>query len=282
MSSKPTNPILKVWYQWKSLRLPWRKRFFVGEFFKPSFSFPLPAPYTHLLRNRPMYIPDGRDAGQNNSTIPYHTIPYYTILTQPTRQRIGRDIQGNTYYELRQPRGDAPENAPYRRLVHYPRSTPYSEVKVPPAWHQWLRHQRLEAPTMTEQMAELQRQARIKLLAAEADARWAAKPSLLDMPPTKTAPPPTTSTTTETETTNQSPGTSERVSESGEQAQRATIKDGTEAKGKVQRAADTETETKPSQTKADTDPWKRAQRGAPGETWQPQAWTPTSAPARKR
>ncbi|KAI1272042.1 hypothetical protein F5Y07DRAFT_322856 [Xylaria sp. FL0933] len=234
MSSKPTtNPILKVWYQWKSLRLPWRKRFFVG-----------------------------------------------------------RDIQGNTYYELRQPRGDdAPETAPYRRLVHYPRSTPYSEVKVPPAWHQWLRHQRVEAPTMAEQVAELQRQARIKLLAAEADARWAAKPSLLDMPPTKTAPPPTTSTTTETtttttttetETTSQLPGASERVSESGEQAQRETIKDGTEAKGEVQGAADTETETKSSQTKADTDPWKRAQRGAPGETWQPQAWTPTSAPARKR
>ncbi|KAI0802271.1 hypothetical protein GGR55DRAFT_458754 [Xylaria sp. FL0064] len=222
MSSKPTNPILKVWYQWKSLRLPWRKRFFVG-----------------------------------------------------------RDPQGNTYYELRQPRGDAPENAPYRRLVHYPRSTPYSEVKVPPAWHQWLRHQRLEAPTMAEQVAELQRQARMKLLAAEADARWAAKPSLLDMPPTKTAPP-TTSTTTTTATTSQSPGTSESVSESGEQAQRASRKDGTETKGGVQGAAHTETETKLSQAKADTDPWKRAQRGAPGETWQPQAWTPTSAPARKR
>ncbi|KAI0429931.1 hypothetical protein F5Y09DRAFT_243948 [Xylaria sp. FL1042] len=234
MSSKQTNPILKAWYQWKSLRLPWRKRFFVG-----------------------------------------------------------RDPQGNTYYELRQPRGDAPENAPCRRLVHYPRSTPYSEVKVPPAWHQWLRHQRMEAPTMAEQVAELQRQARMKLLAAEADARWEAKPSLLDMPPTKTAPPTTTTAKSAPApapapapaATSPPLSMSERVSGNGDQAQRVTVEDGAKTRGEVREVADTEPRgAKTSQTKAETntDPWKRAQRGAPGETWQPQAWTPTSAPARKR
>ncbi|RYC53629.1 hypothetical protein CHU98_g12580, partial [Xylaria longipes] len=123
MSSTPAGPLRKAWHVWKSLRLPWRKRFFVGQ-----------------------------------------------------------DPQGNTYYELRQPRGDAPVTAAYRRLVHYPRSTHYSEVKVPPAWHQWLRHQRPDPPTMQEQITELQRQARIKVLAAEADARWEARDSLLDMP----------------------------------------------------------------------------------------------------
>ncbi|KAH8161035.1 hypothetical protein CIB48_g7235 [Xylaria polymorpha] len=92
-----------------------------------------------------------------------------------------QDPQGNTYYELRQPRGDMAAGTP-RRLVHYPRSTHYSEVRVTPAWHQWLRYQRPHPPTMEEQVAELRRQARIKVLAAEADARWEAKDSLLDMP----------------------------------------------------------------------------------------------------
>ncbi|TGJ84986.1 hypothetical protein E0Z10_g3783 [Xylaria hypoxylon] len=211
MSTKQTSPILKIWYQWKSLRLPWRKRFFVG-----------------------------------------------------------RDPQGNTYYELRQPRGDAPETAAYRRLVHYPRSTPYSEVKVPPAWHQWLRHQRPEPPSMVEQASELQRQARMKLLAAEADARWEAKPSLLDMP-AKT-----------------SQSQDQRRSGGGGQSQQRD-RDEVDIEGETQGQmgeeihAQTSQQTSPHaspQAKMDNNPWKRAQRGAPGETWQPQSWTP--APAKKR
>ncbi|KAI0535124.1 hypothetical protein GGR58DRAFT_480233 [Xylaria digitata] len=198
MSTKPTSPLPKVWYQWKSLRLPWRNRFFVGS-----------------------------------------------------------DPQGNTYYELRQPRGDAPESAPYRRLVHYPRSTPYSEVKVPPAWHQWLRYQRREPPSMAEQVSELQRQARIKVLAAEADARWDAKPSLLDIP----------AKTHQTQ--------DQRIPGDGVGLQ------GGETRGEMGEESHAPTSQQASpQTKTDDDPWKQAQRGAPGETWQPQAWTP--APAKKR
>ncbi|KAI0548097.1 hypothetical protein F4679DRAFT_585855 [Xylaria curta] len=198
MSTTPAGPLRKAWHVWKSLRLPWRKRFFVGQ-----------------------------------------------------------DPQGNTYYELRQPRGDAPATAAYRRLVHYPRSTPYSEVKVPPAWHQWLRHQRAEPPSMTEQMAEIQRQARIKVLAAEADARWEAKESLLDRPAEK------------------------KSAAAGEIGETREVGGEEEAKKEEVRREEgvkkEEEEDKQQKQKSDPDdPWKQAaQRGAPGETWQPEAWTPT-------
>jgi len=47
---------------------------------------------------------------------------------------------------------------------------------------QWLRHTRFEPPTVAEQHQDLMRQARMKQLAAQADARWAEKPSALDAP----------------------------------------------------------------------------------------------------
>ena len=50
------------------------------------------------------------------------------------------------------------------------------------SWMQWLRHTRHEAPTINEQQLDEIRQAKMKLLAAQADARWASKPSYLDYP----------------------------------------------------------------------------------------------------
>lgn len=47
MSSQPTGPISKAWSLWKSLRLPWRKRFFVGKFvstISPFSLMSLPSP----------------------------------------------------------------------------------------------------------------------------------------------------------------------------------------------------------------------------------------------
>ena len=69
-----------------------------------------------------------------------------------------------------------------RRIVEYPRSTHYSDVKFSPQWHQWLRHTRSDPPSLTEQSQDLVRQEQLKILAARADARWAAKPSYLDGP----------------------------------------------------------------------------------------------------
>jgi NADH dehydrogenase [ubiquinone] 1 alpha subcomplex assembly factor 2 len=47
---------------------------------------------------------------------------------------------------------------------------------------QWLRHTRNDAPTHNEQATELIRQAQIKHLAAQADARWKAQASYLEQP----------------------------------------------------------------------------------------------------
>lgn len=71
-----------------------------------------------------------------------------------------------------------------RRIVQYPRDTQYSDVtqKITPAWHQWLRHIRESPPSLTEQAQDLTRQAQLKVLAAQADARWEAKESFLDSP----------------------------------------------------------------------------------------------------
>ncbi|RDA92802.1 hypothetical protein CP533_0801 [Ophiocordyceps camponoti-saundersi (nom. inval.)] len=121
--------LARAWYSWKSLRLPWRKRFLAGY-----------------------------------------------------------DLSGNTYWEFRltsrgAPTKDAVRGEPWRRIVTYPRSTPYSDVKVSPLWHQWLRHQRREAPSLEEQRHDVLRQEQVKQLAAEADARWEAKPRLLNDTP---------------------------------------------------------------------------------------------------
>ena len=56
-------------------------------------------------------------------------------------------------------------------------------------WHQWLRHTRFEAPTIQEQHYEVARQAQMRQLAADADARWNSVPSFLDGP-NKQQPPP--------------------------------------------------------------------------------------------
>lgn len=57
------------------------------------------------------------------------------------------------------------------------------------SWIQWLRHTRYEAPTISEQRLDVHRQAQIKQLAAQADARWAAQVSYLQPPVTPTSEP---------------------------------------------------------------------------------------------
>lgn len=195
MSSTRISPILEAWYKWKSLRLPWRKRFL-----------------------------------------------------------IGRDLQGYTYWEFREQRGDGPGR--FRRIVHYPRSTYLSDVKVSPLWHQWLRHTREHPPSLEEQSSEVVRQERMKLLAAQADARWEAKPRVMDAPGQATGQPlPALNT-----------------------AQRQPIAPELES---VNATTTESTESIPTQSTPNTsaakkkyghDPWEQAK--GPGEAWQPQAWVP--------
>ncbi|KAM0463773.1 hypothetical protein ACHAO4_000496 [Trichoderma viride] len=183
----------------------------------------------------------------------------WKALRLPWRKRflIGFDLQGNTFWEFRLTRGAQDSSERWRRIVSYPRSTHYSQVKVSPQWHQWLRYTRREAPTMEEQRAELVRQERMKLLAAEADARWEAKPRVMEAP------------RGEEEEARRLPLAEER-------AQQPVEEEDTKAKEKPSQAAKQEGE------KVDAkDPWARAKAQGPGENWQPKAWTPTAA-AKKR
>ncbi|KAK1721934.1 hypothetical protein BDP67DRAFT_539992 [Colletotrichum lupini] len=195
MSSTRLSPILEAWYKWKSLRLPWRKRFLVG-----------------------------------------------------------RDLQGYTFWEFRESRGNGPGR--FRRIVNYPRSTYLSDVKVSPLWHQWLRYTREDPPTLEEQTREAFRQERMKVLSAQADARWEAKPRLTDAPGQQTSQPlPSLNTARsqpmapELEAANTNAKTTELPED---QAQLAT-----DAKKKYGK-----------------DPWAKA--SGPSEGWQPEAWVPPS------
>ncbi|UKZ59343.1 uncharacterized protein TrAtP1_000656 [Trichoderma atroviride] len=186
----------------------------------------------------------------------------WKALRLPWRKRflIGFDLQGNTFWEFRLTRGaqDSPER--WRRIVSYPRSTHYSQVKVSPQWHQWLRHTRREAPTMDEQRAELVRQERMKLLAAEADARWEAKPRVMEAP-------------REEEPARRLPLAEERAQQPVE---------GEDTKTTATRKEKPSQAAKQDEDKADAkDPWARARAQGPGENWQPTAWNPTAA-AKKR
>ncbi|KAK3391865.1 hypothetical protein B0T20DRAFT_384155 [Sordaria brevicollis] len=86
---------------------------------------------------------------------------------------VGLDLAGNTYHIFRPTRS----TIRWRRIVQYPtgRNTHFSDVSVPPSWHQWLRYTRENPPTIEEQEAEVARQERIKVLAKLADERWEAK-----------------------------------------------------------------------------------------------------------
>lgn len=180
----------------------------------------------------------------------------------------GLDLQGNTYWEFRDERHGPAELARWRRIVQYPRSTHYGEVKVSPQWHQWLRHMRERPPSVHEQHAELHRQRQMKQLAAEADARWEAKPRAMDAPPGEA-------------TTGQPLPMVESRAEGERDGVR--VGGGVETRKDAISSAEEQVKVKQSQPRRNEaekeDPWKRQPRAGPSENWQPQAWAP---PASKR
>jgi NADH dehydrogenase [ubiquinone] 1 alpha subcomplex assembly factor 2 len=120
-------------------------------------------------------------------------------------------------------------------------------------WHQWLRHQRESPPSLTEQTQELARRERLQVLAAQADARWEAKPSLMDRPGEERGQPVPTLNTGKTQP-----------------QQRGQIE------GRENTVTSEVQEHDPNTQKTTVaDPWKRA--SGPSETWQPQAWNPGAA-----
>ncbi|KAK2594109.1 hypothetical protein QQS21_008164 [Conoideocrella luteorostrata] len=200
MSTRGISPLAHAWYRWKALRLPWRKRFF-----------------------------------------------------------IGYDLQGNTYWEFRLTSNETR----WRRIVSYPRSAHYSSVRVSPLWHQWLRHTRVEPPSLDEQRGDIARQERMKYLAQEADARWEAKPKVMEDAVARSAPALTgeATHTHDQDRRSQTPhaGQTEKMS------------------SEKQRGGQKQKQNQQQQQKAEADdPWDKANGRGPSENWQPTTWNPTA------
>ncbi|AOA63052.1 Hypothetical protein PP7435_CHR2-1176 [Komagataella phaffii CBS 7435] len=98
---------------------------------------------------------------------------WQSLRNIPFRKKwfIGYDLSGNTYWEFIVERN----SKNYRRkMVPYQRKDfmhDYYE-SVPPQWQQWLRFVKQHPPTLTELIADRQRQEAIKELAKNADRRW--------------------------------------------------------------------------------------------------------------
>ena len=108
----------------------------------------------------------------------------------------------------------------------------------------------------------MQRQRDLKQLAAAADARWAAKPSVLDKPRRGSLKVGVGDGEVE--------GT---VGRRGEEGQRGGAGEGVEKERSE--GEERERERGEQVKKGKENPWAR-QRGSAGEGWQPEAWTPGS------
>lgn len=218
------GPLARTYYKWKALRLPWRKRFFIG-----------PLPLFLILKST-------------------HGVQKLTPSSRP-----GYDLHGNTFWEFKLTSAETR----FRRIVNYPRSTHYSQVQVSPLWHQWLRHMRAEPPSLEEQSGDVVRQQRMKHLAAEADARWAAKPRVMEDTVTKSAlgggPLPVPPANVEATML-------ESESEPGAGA----------GAGAGARHTEKQQQRKSKKSAEVNDAWAKAKAQGPGENWQPTAWNPSA------
>ncbi|CAL8577439.1 hypothetical protein XPA_003268 [Xanthoria parietina] len=80
---------------------------------------------------------------------PFRTLwQKWKALPLPWRRRwlAGTDLANNKYYYFR-PSGSTPK--PRRILQQVNPHIPYSDIAIPVQWHQWLRHTRASAPTIS-------------------------------------------------------------------------------------------------------------------------------------
>ncbi|CAI7660358.1 unnamed protein product [Penicillium pancosmium] len=159
----------------------------------------------------------------------------------------GVDLAGNTFWEYR----DDPNASRWRRMLKPDPKIHLSDVQVTPQWHQWLRYVRENPPSVEEQQQDVVRQLQIKQLARLADERWASKPSYLDKPQPQNSIPSVgdgsgslKSQNLPHSTQNVTPSQPESASES----------------------------TPPKEA----NPWAKADRSNPGDSWQPSDWSPNS------
>ncbi|KAK4691959.1 NADH dehydrogenase [ubiquinone] 1 alpha subcomplex assembly factor 2, partial [Lecanoromycetidae sp. Uapishka_2] len=175
----------------------------------------------------------------------------WKALKLPWRKRwlAGTDLVGNTFWYFK-PSLSMPQA---RRIMQNNPKIPYSDLDISPMWHQWLRYTRPTPPSMQEQQTDVIRQIQLKHNAQLADARWAAKPSVLDAPRR---------------------GNMELGVGDGEA-------EGTVGKKWVEgeKTGPGEKKEKPrsgGEKRERQNPWQR-DRGIPGEGWQPETWTPGPA-----
>ena len=145
------------------------------------------------------------------------------------------DLAGTTFWEFKDPLNPVRS----RRMAEQSRRKHYADMQISPAWHQWLRHTRFDAPSIEEQQADMQRQFQLKQLAQLADERWASKASYLDSP-----------------------------KDTGQTAPATAPKDSGGYKGKMEH-----TEARNQRSKRAKSPYK-ASGGGPSEKWQPASWEP--------
>ncbi|KAK9323733.1 hypothetical protein V1517DRAFT_90029 [Lipomyces orientalis] len=93
----------------------------------------------------------------------------------PFRKRflIGTDLEGNTFWEwhnLNNP------GRPRRMVELRTAKRDYVDYKLPPQWSQWLRHVRIEPPSIEELMKEEARLASIQAKVQAAEQRWQSVP----------------------------------------------------------------------------------------------------------
>lgn len=163
---------------------------------------------------------------------------------------LGMDLAGNKYWFFRPTLSARP-----RRIMQNNPRIPYSDIDIPPQWHQWLRYTRPEPPSLPELQYDVQRQANLKQLARAADERWAAKPSVLDKPRR---------------------GNQELAIGDGEM--RGTVgQKGETGEGKgvtgAERQEAVEKKKREGGEKGKENPWK-VRQGKAGEDWKPEAWSP--------
>ncbi|KAJ4304119.1 hypothetical protein N0V88_001729 [Collariella sp. IMI 366227] len=213
------------------------------------------------------------------------------------------DLNGNTYWEFLDrgaslpPTSSITNHTPpvrWRRIVRYPGRAHPSDVNVPPAWHQWLRHTRSDPPSIAEQQAEVARRARMQVLAAQADARWEAKPRVMEGP-TRTG----TAGMLGVRSREPALDTERRVGPGSATEEKGAVEEvvaGGEATSKSMGSTDEvalgdqgavnqreeswqriqqEAEAKGRKEEEVPNPWKQT-RGGPSEKWQPQAWEPAA------
>lgn len=158
---------------------------------------------------------------------------------------------------------------------------------------QWLRHTREHPPTVAEQHQDMMRQERMKLLAAQADARWASKPSALDapdkqqpMPMLQSRDPDSGIAATDAEPKARINVQTPAAEQSKMEEQADTIRTEAPAQsaesGTLEESMEAPTLTTRKRMKKEPkdSPWKQAAHGNPGQDWQPKGWSP--APAKRR